>query len=753
MNTGKNKRWTIDSGWKGKGEGGSHRGVVTVQYQLNTSCKFLSAVPASDEAIQTLFHFVFEESKVQEDIHPMKIEKVQGPTMKIIRQRAQVEKMDLTAELPKLKTVLELIQLGISGLMREELKLLDLAPRVITLQFLTKTLRNRGIFRSEIIGKVKEDGWSEGEMLTVLSNNGTFGATILISRFAEDNQIIEIVVDLEDGDLPEGEVTATLVEPSPNPSHVCVQRGVVIKGRGEEILKTIYDCVNEQPEIAHRQARDIANVAGVEWDPEQGEFIILSSSLRNSLVFLDAGPGCGKTTVLGESVHQTVINNPDVLVLVLAITNTAVGVATEKIQQPANRSSSNTRAIRVIFRHDEESTETDLSNVILRSTDGQLRKSVRNLRELMKSMNNANRDESTKVRFSSQILQFKDMEGAFRCITKNSLERVIKVERPNVLCMTIDTLLKAMKDDEMKPVFGKPKKNALTEYIKSKKEIVIFVDEASQVPEASLLALTDALPQACQRYCGDPRQLPPFSCLNEPSFYTDFGAYSVAKVLKRSRKVLRVTLRNCRRMDPGVGAIPSSLFYGGSLLFTRERSRGLLPELFKGNEPVLFVELEGQAEEVSASGSRFNLEELEIVDRLTNRMKNELHEYSLRVITFYKEQKDRMKMKNPSLTVGTVDASQGSEADIVILMTTRTSGEPEFVSQNCRLNVALTRAKKALIIIGRQQTLIQHESWKKFASISPSYSFVSLSHPIVCHPSSCRFHFIDCSIITNRIIC
>lgn len=51
--------------------------------------------------------------------------------------------------------------------MREELKLLDLAPRVITLQFLTKTLRNRGIFRSEIIGKVKEDGWSEGEMLTV----------------------------------------------------------------------------------------------------------------------------------------------------------------------------------------------------------------------------------------------------------------------------------------------------------------------------------------------------------------------------------------------------------------------------------------------------------------------------------------------------------------------------------------------------------------------------------------------------------
>lgn len=42
----------------------------------------------------------------------MKIEKVQGPTMKIIRQRAQVEKMDLTAELPKLKTVLELIQLG-----------------------------------------------------------------------------------------------------------------------------------------------------------------------------------------------------------------------------------------------------------------------------------------------------------------------------------------------------------------------------------------------------------------------------------------------------------------------------------------------------------------------------------------------------------------------------------------------------------------------------------------------------------------
>lgn len=42
----------------------------------------------------------------------MKIKKVQGPIMKIIRQRAEVEKMDLAAELPKLKTVIELIQLG-----------------------------------------------------------------------------------------------------------------------------------------------------------------------------------------------------------------------------------------------------------------------------------------------------------------------------------------------------------------------------------------------------------------------------------------------------------------------------------------------------------------------------------------------------------------------------------------------------------------------------------------------------------------
>lgn len=30
MNTGKNKRWTIDSGWKGKGEGGSHRGIFKI---------------------------------------------------------------------------------------------------------------------------------------------------------------------------------------------------------------------------------------------------------------------------------------------------------------------------------------------------------------------------------------------------------------------------------------------------------------------------------------------------------------------------------------------------------------------------------------------------------------------------------------------------------------------------------------------------------------------------------------------------
>ena len=55
--------------------------------------------------------------------------------------------------------------------------------------------------------------------------------------------------------------------------------------------------------------------------------------------------------------------------------------------------------------------------------------------------------------------------------------------------------------------------------------------------------------------------------------------------------------------------------------------------------------------------------------------------------------------------VSTVDAEQGGQADVVILLMTRSSGNVEFLLDRHRLNVALSRAREAVIVLGHLQCL------------------------------------------------
>ncbi len=73
-------------------------------------------------------------------------------------------------------------------------------------------------------------------------------------------------------------------------------------------------------------------------------------------------------------------------------------------------------------------------------------------------------------------------------------------------------------------------------------------------------------------------------------------------------------------------------------------------------------------------------------------------------------------MGNNSLTksvqISTVDAFQGGEKNVIILSTVRTS-ESAFMHNEPRINVALTRAKRHLIILGNRNLLLMNELWSK----------------------------------------
>ena len=78
--------------------------------------------------------------------------------------------------------------------------------------------------------------------------------------------------------------------------------------------------------------------------------------------------------------------------------------------------------------------------------------------------------------------------------------------------------------------------------------------------------------------------------------------------------------------------------------------------------------------------------------------------------------------------INTVDAFQGREKDIIVFSCVRSSKEKNlgFVSDYRRMNVAITRAKHCLFVVGNAETLQVDKNWK--ALIDYSKDKASLSH-------------------------
>jgi senataxin len=88
------------------------------------------------------------------------------------------------------------------------------------------------------------------------------------------------------------------------------------------------------------------------------------------------------------------------------------------------------------------------------------------------------------------------------------------------------------------------------------------------------------------------------------------------------------------------------------------------------------------------------------------------------VVSPYKEQVQHIRDSNHnlvqsnSLEVNTVDAFQGQEKDIIIFSCVRTNNSGiGFLQDIRRLNVAITRAKYALYIVGNAETLKVDKTW------------------------------------------
>jgi DNA replication ATP-dependent helicase Dna2 len=218
-----------------------------------------------------------------------------------------------------------------------------------------------------------------------------------------------------------------------------------------------------------------------------------------------------------------------------------------------------------------------------------------------------------------------------------------------------------------------------------------IVDEAGQLTEP----LTLGLILRARRFVliGDDKQLPPV-------VRTRSLAHSMFERLKkdaeRSQPDALTLLDTQYRMHPEIMEVSNRLFYGGKLL------SGVSAEQRKPFDgiPFAFVPVGATVE------GRSNPEEARVVAGLVRSFMKEggASRESIGVVSPFRAQVVLMRqmLEDTGVTVDTIERFQGGERDIMILSLVRSHGTG-FVFDDRRLNVAITRARRKLVLVAHPE--------------------------------------------------
>jgi len=201
-----------------------------------------------------------------------------------------------------------------------------------------------------------------------------------------------------------------------------------------------------------------------------------------------------------------------------------------------------------------------------------------------------------------------------------------------------------------------------------------------------------------------------------------------------------VVIQLCQsyRAHPAILKSYSELFYAGRLLSVANPAvtHSLLSwsELPNSTVPILVRHTEGEEDREADSPSWFNQTELEEVMNVIVSLKGEFPEIlsneEIGVITPYRKQVTKLRMflhsKGPSfrgIKVGVTEEFQGREKRVIIISTVRSMKENlkydarfklGFLRNPRRLNVAISRARALLVVIGNAALLSNDPYWMKF---------------------------------------
>jgi superfamily I DNA and/or RNA helicase len=139
------------------------------------------------------------------------------------------------------------------------------------------------------------------------------------------------------------------------------------------------------------------------------------------------------------------------------------------------------------------------------------------------------------------------------------------------------------------------------------------------------------------------------------------------------------------------------------------------------SDPIELIDTAGAEfeEQVEADGeSKLNPKEANVIVHLVRELlASGLRGDQIAIIAPYAAQVRclRSRLELPELEIDTVDGFQGREKEAILLTMVRSNdrGEIGFLSDTRRSNVALTRARRKLIVVGDSATLGSHEFYAR----------------------------------------
>ncbi|AES99084.2 P-loop nucleoside triphosphate hydrolase superfamily protein [Medicago truncatula] len=257
----------------------------------------------------------------------------------------------------------------------------------------------------------------------------------------------------------------------------------------------------------------------------------------------------------------------------------------------------------------------------------------------------------------------------------------------------------------------------------------LVIDEAAMLKECeSTIPLQ--LPGLC--HCiliGDERQLPAL-VKSKIADECEFGRSMFERLVTSGYK--RHMLNVQYRMHPSISLFPCKEFYDGKI------SDAVIVGKEKYNKHFLegkmyasysFINIAKGKEQFGRENSLKNMVEVAVISKILESLKHEFmrtkKKVSIGIISPYNAQVFEIQEKvkqyiavsdtDFSVSVRSVDGFQGGEEDIIIISTVRSneSGKVGFLSNRQRVNVAITRARYCLWILGNAATLINSDSvWR-----------------------------------------